>query len=159
GDARDDLLIGQIFSVTPTQLLVLGIIYAGVFATWYLRDLVQERMLFYVVLAVVITASVQIVGVLLVFSSLIIPVLATQHAPPRWRLLVAYNLGATSYFIGILMSAILDISPGAAIVCTLAINAIITAKLVQVFTRARAAKAAPAEPARERVRPALSKAA
>src|SRR5262249_24885536 len=154
-------LIGQIFSVTPTQLLVLGIIYAGVFATWYLRDLVQERMLFYVVLAVVITASVQIIGVLLVFSSLIIPVLATQQAPTRWRLLVDYNLGAVSYLVGILLSAVLDISPGVAIVCALALNAAITAALIQVFTRPRAAKTSVADipAARDRVRPTLSKAA
>jgi zinc/manganese transport system permease protein len=157
-EALKDLLIGQILLVTPTQLLVIGIIYAGVFAVWYLRDLIQERTLFYGVLAVVITASVQIVGVLLVFSSLIIPVLATQHAPPRWRLIVAYNLGATSYFLGIVLSAILDISPGAAIVCTLAINAVITAKLVQVFTRPAAAPA-DVKSMHDHVQPRLSKAA
>jgi len=102
-----------------------------------------------------------IVGVLLVFSSLIIPVLATQHAPPRRRLFIAYNLGAASYLIGILLSAILDISPGAAIVCALAIDAVIAAKLIQVFTRPRAEKAAPAQgpTARDRVQPTLSKAA
>lgn len=160
-EALKDLLIGQILLVTPTQLLVIGTIYACVFAIWYVRDLVQERTLFYGVLAVVITASVQIVGVLLVFSSLIIPVLATQHAPPRWRLIVAYNLGAASYFLGIVLSAILDISPGAAIVCTLAINAVITAKLVQVFTRRAAAAAAPADvkSMHDHVQPRLSKAA
>jgi zinc/manganese transport system permease protein len=160
-EALKDLLVGQILLVTPTHLLVIGIIYAGVLAIWYLRDLVKERMLFYGVLAVVITASVQIVGVLLVFSSLIIPVLATQHAPPRWRLTVAYNLGASSYFIGLLASALLDISSGAAIVCTLAIHAIVVAKLVAVFTRrpAVAAAAGPATTTQDPVQPSLAKAA
>jgi zinc/manganese transport system permease protein len=137
-EALKDLLIGQILLVTPSQLLVIAVIYAGVFAVWYLRDLFAERRLFYGVLALVITASVQIVGVLLVFSSLIIPVLCTQHAPARWRLLCAYNLGAVSYFVGLLLSAVLDISPGAAIVCTLAIFAVVTAKLIAMLQRSPA---------------------
>src|SRR5258707_10998872 len=65
GEYLKDLLIGQILLVTPTQLLVIATLYAGVFAVWYLRDLIQERMLFYGVLAAGITASVHIVGVLL----------------------------------------------------------------------------------------------
>jgi zinc/manganese transport system permease protein len=142
-----DLLIGQILLVSPTQLIIIGTLYAGVFAIWYARDLIRERLLFYGVLAVVITASVQIVGVLLVFSSLIIPVLATQHAPERWRLVAAYNLGAVSYFLGLLVSALLDISPGASIVCTLAVMAVITAVLIAWITRpAGARQAAAAEP-------------
>jgi zinc/manganese transport system permease protein len=142
-----DMLIGQILLVSPTQLLILGVLYAGVFAVWYLRDLTAERTLFYGVLAVVITASVQIVGVLLVFSSLIIPVLATQHAPERWRLIIAYNLGAAGYFLGLALSAVLDVSPGAAIVCTLAVLAVVTAKAIAVVMARRATpEAVPAAP-------------
>jgi len=44
-----------------------------------------------------------------------------------------------------LLSAILDISPGAAIVCALAIDAVIAAKLIQMFTRPAAEKAAPVQ--------------
>ena len=138
GEYLKDMLIGQILLVSPTQLLVIGLLYAAVFAVWYLRDLTNERTLFYGVLAVVITASVQIVGVLLVFSSLIIPVLATQHAPERWRLIIAYNLGAAGYLLGLGLSAVLDVSPGAAIVCTLAVLAVITAKAIAVASGRRA---------------------
>jgi zinc/manganese transport system permease protein len=99
-------------------------------AVWYFRDLATERVLFYGVFAVVITASVQVVGVLLVFASLIIPALATQQAPTRWRLAIAFNIGAAGYLAGLVASAILDISSGAAIVCTLAIIAAVAAKLV-----------------------------
>ena len=125
-----DLLVGQILLVSPIQLLVIGLIYAAVIGVWYFRDLTNERLLFYGVLAIVITASVQIVGVLLVFASLIIPVLATQQAPARWRLVIAFNIGAAGYLAGLIASAILDISSGAAIVCTLAIIAVAAAKLV-----------------------------
>src|SRR5690606_26590196 len=64
-----ELLVGQILWVSPVQLLVVGLIYAGIVALWYFRDLRSERLLFYAAFAVVITASVQIVGVLLVFAS------------------------------------------------------------------------------------------
>ena len=72
--------------------------------------------LFYGVFAVVITASVQIVGVLLVFASLIVPALAARHAPPGWRLAIAFNVGVVGYLAGLLASALLDLPTGAAIV-------------------------------------------
>ncbi len=125
-----ELLVGQILWVSSTQLLVIGLIYTAVMAVWYFRDLATERVLFYGVFAVVITASVQVVGVLLVFASLIIPALATQQAPARWRLAIAFNIGAAGYLAGLVASAILDISSGAAIVCTLAIIAAVAAKFV-----------------------------
>ncbi|MEP9378632.1 metal ABC transporter permease [Aquabacter sp. CN5-332] len=122
-----DLLVGQILWVSGTQLLVLGLLTVAALALWYLRDLVKERILFYGVFAVVITASVQIVGVLLVFASLIMPALATQHAPPHWRLVIAFNLGAAGYLLGLVASAIFGISTGAAIACALVLVAISTA--------------------------------
>lgn len=125
-----ELLVGQILLVSPTQLLVIGLIYAAVLAVWYFRDLASERLIFYGVFAIVITVSVQIVGVLLVFASLIIPALATLHAPGRWRLLMAFNIGAIGYLTGLIASAILDISSGAAIVCTLAVVAVLAARLI-----------------------------
>lgn len=135
-----DLLVGQILLVSPFQLLVVGLLYSAVIGVWYLRDLAKERLLFYGVLAIVITASVQIVGVLLVFASLIIPVLATQEASPRWRLTIAFNMGAAGYLAGLAVSAVLDISAGAAIVCTLALAAVVTAKLVSRQPRSAEAR-------------------
>lgn len=128
-----ELLVGQILWVSQTQLVVLGLISAVALAVWYLRDLVKERILFYGVFAVVITASVQIVGVLLVFASLIVPALATQHAPRRWRLMIAFNIGTAGYVIGLIASAVLDISTGAAIVCALVSVALATAIVLARF--------------------------
>lgn len=122
-----ELLVGQILWVSGTQLLVLGLLTIAALALWYLRDLVTERILFYGVFAAVITASVQIVGVLLVFATLIMPALATQHAPPRWRLAIAFNLGTAGYILGLVVSAIFDVSAGAAIACALVLVAISTA--------------------------------
>lgn len=128
-----ELLVGQILWVSQTQLVVLGLISAVALAVWYLRDLVKERILFYGVFAVIITASVQIVGVLLVFASLIVPALATQHAPRRWRLMIAFNIGTAGYLLGLVASAVLDISTGAAIVCALVSVALATAIVLARF--------------------------
>lgn len=132
-----ELLVGQILWVTPGQLLIVGLVYAAVVALWYFRDLQQERLLFYAAFAVVITASVQVVGVLLVFSSLIVPALATRSAPERWRLVIAFNVGAAGYALGLCVSAILDISTGAAIVCAMVLVALGYACAAPLFARNR----------------------
>lgn len=124
------LLVGQILWVSQTQLIVLGVLSAIALVLWATRDLVRERILFYGIFAVIITASVQIVGVLLVFASLIVPALATLHAPRRWRLMIAFNIGTAGYLIGLVLSAVLDISTGAAIVCALVSVALISAIVI-----------------------------
>lgn len=133
------LLIGQILWVTPTQLLIIGVVYAAVFAVWYARDLARERLLFYGVFAIVITASVQVVGILLVFASLIVPALATQHAPPRWRLALAFNIGVAGYVIGLVVSAVFDLPTGGAIVCVLIPIAVAAAAVIGMRPAASAA--------------------
>ena len=66
------------------------------------------------------TASVQLVGVYLVFSSLIVPALATIALPRRRRLVVAYAIGVAGYALGLACSALFDLPSGAVIVCALA---------------------------------------
>jgi zinc/manganese transport system permease protein len=59
---------------------------------------------------------VQVVGVYLVFASLIIPALSAGE-----RLLQAFGIGATGYAAGLLASAVFDLPAGAAIVLALAV--------------------------------------
>ena len=124
------LMVGQILWVTPLQLVIVAAIYAVVMAIWFFRDLARERLLFYAVFAVAITASVQIVGVLLVFASLIVPAMAARHAPPGWRLAIAFNVGVVGYLAGFLASAVLDLPTGAAIVVALIPVALAAAILI-----------------------------
>ena len=58
---------------------------------------------FYVLFALMVTTSVQLVGVYLVFASLIIPGLATRELG-RWRLVSAFIVGLLGYAIGLLLS-------------------------------------------------------
>jgi zinc/manganese transport system permease protein len=131
GEHLKDLLVGQILWVGPRQLLWLGAISAvlllALWRGWVAR---LGRFGFYATFAVAVTASVQLVGVYLVFSSLIIPALATRRMPagPR-RMWIAYALGAVGYVLGLALSAVLDLPSGAVIVCTLAVCAVAMAAM------------------------------
>jgi zinc/manganese transport system permease protein len=119
-----ELLVGQILWSTWGSLLPIAVLYAVLLALWFtLRDRAGP-LAFYVIFAFAVTASVQIVGIYLVFASLIIPALATQHLQRGRRLMTGYAIGAISYFAGIAFSAILDFPTGAIIVWTMAMVAL-----------------------------------
>jgi zinc/manganese transport system permease protein len=121
GEHLKDLLVGQILWVHTTQLLWLGALSAlllGAIASGWIARL--GRFGFYGAFALAVTASVQLVGVYLVFSSLIIPALATLAEPRRRRVVIAYAIGAAGYALGLALSALFDLPSGAVIVCTLA---------------------------------------
>jgi zinc/manganese transport system permease protein len=121
GEHLKDLLVGQILWVHTTQLLWLGalsaLLLAAIASGWIAR---LGRFGFYGAFALAVTASVQLVGVYLVFSSLIIPALATLAEPRRRRVVIAYAIGAAGYALGLALSALFDLPSGAVIVCTLA---------------------------------------
>ena len=75
---------------------------------------------FYGLFALAVTASVQLVGVYLVFSSLIIPALATRSFSGTPRTLIAYAVGAAGFALGLVLSALFDLPSGAVIAWALA---------------------------------------
>jgi zinc/manganese transport system permease protein len=70
---------------------------------------------FYALFAIAITASVQLVGIYLVFASLIVPALVTCRHTKR-RYLFAFATGIAGYASGLLLSVWFDLPAGAAIV-------------------------------------------
>jgi zinc/manganese transport system permease protein len=68
------------------------------------------------------------VGIYLVFASLIIPALATRDAQSR-RMFKAYVVGALGYAFGLLVSLYTDLPTGAVIVWALAVVGIIASCL------------------------------
>jgi zinc/manganese transport system permease protein len=120
GEHLKDLLVGQILWSTWHVLWPVAILYTVLLAVWFLARERIGQAGFYVTFAFAVTASVQIVGVYLVFASLIIPALATRRLQGRVRLIAGYSVGALSYAIGIGLSAILDLPTGAVIVWTMA---------------------------------------
>ena len=125
GEHLKELLVGQILWVNTTQLLWLAAVSALLLAALWLGWVERlGRFGFYGAFALAVTASVQLVGVYLVFSSLIIPALATRASLGRRRLALGYALGACGYALGLALSALLDLPSGAVIVWTLATCAI-----------------------------------
>lgn len=120
GEQLKELLVGQILWVEPSSLGPIALLYALVLAVWFGARARIGRIGFYLLFAVTVTASVQLVGVYLVFASLIVPAVATRFVPRRRSLSAAYGIGAAGYGVGIVLSALLDLPTGAMIVWTLA---------------------------------------
>ena len=75
---------------------------------------------FYASFGVVVTSSVRIAGVLLVFSYLIVPALAgtALGGTVATRLLIGWSFGTLVSVIGMAASALFDLPTGATVVCT-----------------------------------------
>jgi zinc/manganese transport system permease protein len=126
GEHMTDLLSGQILWVSREQLISSGALTGMLLvAMWLFR---RSDTMFYALFAVAITLSVQMVGVYLVFATLIIPALSTVRIThPKRRLQVAYGLATIGYALGLAGSALLDLPTGPLIVWTLALTGLITA--------------------------------
>jgi len=96
-----------------------GLLYATLLAVWLVARDRLGLLGFYVLFALAVTQSVQIVGIYLVFASLILPALAARCVPARWGLAAGYAVGVAGYGGGLLLSALADLPSGPTIVLTL----------------------------------------
>ncbi len=125
GDELKDLLVGQVLWVDWHQLVPALVVSVVVLTGWYVyRDHIG-RIGFYLLFAISVTVSVQMVGVYLVFASLIIPALATRHLRRGFGLMVGYAAGIGGYALGLVLSALYDLPAGAVIVWALAVLGIL----------------------------------
>src|SRR5262249_36739717 len=131
------LMIGSILTVTPQEVATIAALYAGIGAAHAIfrralvdvsfepdaaaasgRRLLVWDIVFYGSFALVVTSSVRVAGVLLVFAYLIVPaalagMVATGLAR---RLVVAWTLGAALTAVGLYASWRWDLPTGPAIV-------------------------------------------
>ena len=128
GEHLKDLLVGQILWVSPSRLPLEALIYASILAIWFGLRARLGRMGFYALFACAVTFSVQLVGLYLVFASLVLPALATYYALRR-RHLKAYAVGLAGYALGLVASLWLDLPSGAMIVWAMALIAVLAAGL------------------------------
>ena len=115
-----DLLAGQILWVLWPQIGLVAALYTALLGAWFGFRQRFGRAGFYVIFAFAVTASVQLVGVYLVFASLIMPALAFRRTRGARKLLSAWGTGAVGLAAGLILSALFDLSTGPAIVATLA---------------------------------------
>ena len=128
GENLKDLLIGQILWVNPTQLLIVAAIYAAVLALWFGLGERFSRIGFYALFGCAVTVSVQLVGLYLVFATLVVPALSTYYTKGR-RHLKAYAVGVLGYAAGLLASLWLDLPSGSMIVCAIVTAGVLIALL------------------------------
>src|SRR5450755_112754 len=118
-----DLLVGQILWAQPVRLAWAAGVYAMILALWFgMRERLGSTG-FYVLFALAVTVSVQLVGLYLVFATLIVPPLATRRLQ-RYRLAAAWGVGALGYAAGLVASTALDLPTGPVIVWMLVILAL-----------------------------------
>jgi zinc/manganese transport system permease protein len=115
-----DLLVGQILWARPSRLIWAALVYAVVLFLWFGWKERLGRTGFYVLFALAVTVSVQLVGLYLVFATLIVPPLATRKMTRR-RLAAAWAIGAAGYALGLVVSTALDLPSGPVIVWMLVI--------------------------------------
>jgi zinc/manganese transport system permease protein len=121
GEDLKDLLAGQILWASSSQLWRAAILTALFLIAWFKWREQLGRIGFYVMFAVMVTVSVQLVGVYLVFTSLIIPAIATYRYPPKRQLAIGYGLTIVSYAAGLGMSALMDLPSSPMIVWAMAV--------------------------------------
>ena len=131
GEHLSELLTGQILWVGTPQIMQIALLYAALIAFWWVRGTRLGSLGFYLVFALAITASVQLVGVYLVFASLILPALAVRGWSPRAGLVVGWTIGALAYAGGLAASALFDLPTGPAIVIALAVLALLGGTLLR----------------------------
>lgn len=121
GENLKDLLVGQILWVHFSQLLFPALLSALILLVLW-RGWVQRwgRFGFYGLFALAVTQSVQLVGIYLVFASLIIPALAVRISAAGPSGPIAMSIGVAGYVLGLLLASLLDWPPGAVIVWSLA---------------------------------------
>lgn len=130
------LLIGSILTVTPLIVLKTAVVYTivGAFHWVYFKkfaaltfgngDMPKNRrlwdFLFYASFGVVVTSSVKICGVLLVFIFLVVPSVfaALTTTGITKHLILGWMFGLVGSVLGLLLSFWIDTPPGATIVCT-----------------------------------------
>jgi zinc/manganese transport system permease protein len=149
-----EMLVGNILSVTWPELAKTAVLYALVGVFHYIfreRFLIismdeqeAERrglnirfwdFLFYVSFGFVVTSSVAIAGVLLVFCFLIVPSVTAMLFASRLgpRLAIGWTMGALVSAGGVALSFLLDLPTGAAIVATFGLTLLLLAGVRKVF--------------------------
>ncbi|MFI5180630.1 MAG: metal ABC transporter permease [Thermoanaerobaculia bacterium] len=150
-----EMLVGNILSVSWAELGKTAVLYALVglfhfvfrerFLTISRNEAEAERrgwnvrfwdFLFYVSFGFVVTSSVAIAGVLLVFSFLIVPSVAAMLFSERLgvRLLIGWTMGFFVSAAGVALSFFLDLPTGAAIVVTFGIALVLLAGIRWAFS-------------------------
>lgn len=151
-----EALVGNVLLVTPGEVIRIALTYAcvGLFHFIFRKKFLMVSrfpeqafyegyrvrlwdFIFYALFGLVVTSSVRVAGVLLVFSLLVIPacVAVLFAASIRMRLMISWLVGAAGSFLGIAFSYFGDFPTGASVVCALALLLIVAGGVFQLRRR------------------------
>lgn len=117
GEQMKNILAGQILWITWKDLVLYSPIFILMASIWLFAK-TKRQQIFYILFAMTIPFSVKLIGVYLVFASLILPALATvKILKSRW--IKSYVISALSFAVGLIASYIIDIPSGPAIVMSM----------------------------------------
>ncbi|PYN51735.1 MAG: hypothetical protein DME00_01220 [Candidatus Rokuibacteriota bacterium] len=160
GEHIKQILVGSILTVTPAEVGTLALLYAPIGVLhWLVRRPLLEisfdpegagarravrawDFIFYASFGVVVTSSVRLAGVLLVFAYLIVPATAAAALArsARGRLLVGWALGLLVSVAGLVASWTWDLPTGATVVVTFGVLVAAVAVALAVRAGARATR-------------------
>lgn len=136
-----EILIGKILWVSWEEVIKTALIYSFVGATHYFlrkqmfnvtRGIEQKNsvfwdFVFYALFGVVITSSVGVAGILLVFSFLVVPALFSINLndTTKKQLLYGWLIGGLLSFVGMYLSYQMDLPAGAVLVIVFTMSALI----------------------------------
>lgn len=131
GEEIQNILEGQILWTSWSHIIFVAPIFVSVFLTWiFFKN--KRSFLFYPLFAITIPFSVSMIGVYLVFASLIFPALAVVKLT-NYKLTIGIIISTLSYLLGLIASYLFDWPAGPAIVLLLSITSFIHYKLRDAF--------------------------
>src|SRR5881398_179409 len=157
-----DMLVGNILAVSWPEVRRTALLYGviGIFHFLFRKKFLSISMnhgkaeqsgmnvrfwdfLFYASFGFVVTSSVAIAGVLLVFCYLIVPSVGAMLFADRVgrRLAIGWTMGTLVSALGVYFSVLLDLPTGAAIVCTFAAVLVVMFFIHLIFFHGRQARA------------------
>lgn len=128
GEHLSTSLSGQILWVEATHLWTLA--GAALLTLACMRLFRHPLAAFYLPFCLAVTASVQAVGIYLVFASLIFPALAVVRLRANRALTLALITGTLGYLAGLSASLVFDWPSGPAVVVALAVIAVVANRLI-----------------------------
>ena len=123
GEEIRHLLSGQILFVTWLDVAKHTPIYILILAVWFFKKKYRNNIGFYLLFALAVTSSVQLVGIYVVFASLILPALAVINISNPYKL--GWLCGIISVIAGIFLAILFDAPAGPVIVTSYVLTTII----------------------------------
>jgi zinc/manganese transport system permease protein len=153
GEILHEMIAGSLLTVSPAELVKIAVLYGALGGFFYVFrgrfqlistnraaareqgwNLVAWDFLFYAAFALVVTSSVAVAGVLLVFALLVIPPVAALLVTPArgTRLVLGWLFGAVGALAGVVMSVAMDYPAGPSVITTLTILLVLVAIWVRL---------------------------